>query len=335
MIQLRRIGLKSREVYPRGLPWRRPQALKTPTHPGSLDRPVSDWPGHRGAKPRGSSQQSPRRRTLRPLCAATFAALWLTLGPSRAWADEGVRPWRNDFDIRQLVEAGGPVGVLLAALSVATVALSLEHLFSLRRNSVAPKKLARQIFELCQQRQFRQAADTCSLDRSLLAYVLAAGLAEVESGYAAVEKAMEDACARYAARLYRKIDYLSVIGTLAPMLGLLGTVWGMMMAFTEFAAKVNVQVTELAPGISRALVTTLLGLAVAIPAYAASAYFRNRADEAISLCTQLAEQLFSGYRREQAARRRRARTLPMKSRSAAQQPRAAFPSVAIEREKSA
>ena len=91
------------------------------------------------------------------------------------------------------------------------------------------------------------------------------------------------------------------------MLGLLGTVWGMMIAFSEFASKANVQVTELAPGISTALVTTLLGLAVAIPAYAAFAYFRNRVDEGVSTCSQMADHLFLEYRRAQAARRRKAR----------------------------
>jgi biopolymer transport protein ExbB len=168
-----------------------------------------------------------------------------------------------------------------------------------------------------------------------LGLVVAAGLAEIDSGYAAVEKAMEDACAQHAGRLYRKIDYLSVIGTLSPMLGLLGTVWGMMLAFSEFASKANVAVTELAPGISTALVNTLFGLAVAIPAYAAYAYFRNRVDEALANCSQVAEHIFFEYRRDQAARRRKARAQQLKARVDRERLRPAFPPVAIEREKSA
>jgi len=256
--------------------------------------------------------------------------------PKLAWADEGPHGWRANLNIRQLFEAGGVVGVVLAALSVAMVALVIEHLFSLRASALNPRKLAEQVHQLMNERQFKIAAKLCRDDGSLLGFVLAAGLSEVGSGYALVEKAMEDACAQYAARLYRKIDSLSVIGTLSPMLGLLGTVWGMMIAFSEFASKANVQVTELAPGISTALVTTLLGLAVAIPAYAAFAHFRNRVDEGVSTCSQMADHLFLEYRRAQAARRRKARTVQLQPpRSAGDYGRPAFPSVAIEREKSA
>jgi biopolymer transport protein ExbB/TolQ len=102
----------------------------------------------------------------------------------------------------------------------------------------------------------------------------------------------------------------------------------MMIAFSEFASKANVQVTELAPGISTALVTTLMGLAVAIPAYAAFAHFRNKVDEGVATCSQMADHLFLDYRRAQAARRR-------KLRAAGDYGRPTFPSVAIEREKSA
>ena len=264
-----------------------------------------------------------------------LAALLLVALPKLAWAGDGPHGWRANLDVRQLFEAGGVVGIVLAALSVAMLALILEHLFSLRAGAVNPRKLAQQVHQLMHERQFKIAAKLCRDDGSLLGFVLAAGLSEIGSGYALVEKAMEDACAQYSARLYRKIDSLSVIGTLSPMLGLLGTVWGMMMAFSAFATKANVQVTELAPGISTALVTTLMGLAVAIPAYAAFAYFRNRVDEAVSTCSQLADHLFFEYRRAQVARRRKARAVQFQQRPESDYGRPAFPSVAIEREKSA
>jgi biopolymer transport protein ExbB len=264
-----------------------------------------------------------------------FAGLIVLAAPALAQADGPLPPGFANLDFRKLIEAGGGVGVIIAALSVGMVALVFEYLISLRRGATIPRRLAERLQQLVSQRQFKLAADECRDNRSLLGLVIAAGLVEIDSGYAAVEKAMEDACAQQAARLYRKIDYLSVIGTLSPMLGLLGTVWGMMLAFSEFASKANVAVTELAPGISTALVNTLFGLAIAIPAYAAYAYFRNRVDEAVANCSQVADHIFLEYRRDQAARRRKARALLSKARGERERFRPAFPPVAIEREKSA
>jgi biopolymer transport protein ExbB len=281
---------------------------------------------------RPCSLLSIRLRRARGCC---FAVLGLCLTPTLARADSGPSHGLANLDFHKLIGAGGGVGVVIGALSIGMAALVFEYLISLRRGATIPRKLAERLSELVGQRQFKQATNECRQSGSLLGLVVAAGLAERDSGYAAVEKAMEDACAQYAGRLYRKIDYLSVIGTLSPMLGLLGTVWGMMLAFSEFASKANVAVTELAPGISTALVTTLLGLAVAIPAYAAYAYFRNRVDEAVANCSQVAEHIFFEYRRDQAARRRKTRALQLRARALPERMHPAFPPVAIEREKSA
>ena len=91
------------------------------------------------------------------------------------------------------------------------------------------------------------------------------------------------------------------------MLGLLGTVWGMILAFMEFEQKANPQVSELAPGIYRALVTTLFGLWVAVPAVASFAYFRNRIDELVAQTALLAEHVFADSKRMLAVRRREER----------------------------
>jgi biopolymer transport protein ExbB len=120
-----------------------------------------------------------------------------------------------------------------------------------------------------------------------------------------VEKAMEDAAAEQSARLLRKIEYLSVIGSIATMLGLLGTVWGMILAFMEFERKANPQISELAPGVYKALVTTLQGLIVAIPANVAFAYFRNRIDELVAQTSLMAEHVFADYKRSAAGAARK------------------------------
>jgi len=114
---------------------------------------------------------------------------------------------------------------------------------------------------------------------------------------------MEDTAAEQTAKISRRVEYLSVISTLAPMLGLMGTVWGMILAFMEFEQKANPQISELAPGIYKALVTTLQGLAVAIPSIGALAFFRRRIDDLAMESTLMAGQIFADQRRTMQKRR--------------------------------
>ncbi|WP_166826019.1 MotA/TolQ/ExbB proton channel family protein [Thalassoroseus pseudoceratinae] len=212
----------------------------------------------------------------------------------------------GELDLRELFRAGGLVGVIIVGLSVATVALVVEHILSIRRSALMPKGLAEHTHNLILRGQFEEAKQACHENPSFLGNVIAAGVSEAEIDYSSIEKAMEDSATEQSARLFRKIEYLNVIGTLAPMLGLLGTVWGMINAFLEFEAKSNPQVSELAPGIYKALVTTLLGLSVAVPAFAAFAFFRNRIDELVAESSLTAEQVFADYRRQLVQRRRTA-----------------------------
>jgi biopolymer transport protein ExbB len=213
------------------------------------------------------------------------------------------------LDAWALLEAGGTIGWIIVALSVAMFALLFEHLITIRQATLVPASLAETLHREISSGSFRQADETCRNDSSFLGRVVSAGLAEVQLGYPAVEKAMEDAAQQQAARLFRRLEYFTVIGTIAPMLGLLGTVWGMILAFMEFEAKPNPTVSELAPGIYRALVTTLQGLCVAIPSLAAYAVLRNRLDELVATGVLMAEHVFSNFKRG-LARRAEARKPP-------------------------
>lgn len=236
-------------------------------------------------------------------------------GGDNAAGSDGVRPEGEQpaeassesaasrLDIREIIQTGGAVGYVILALSVAMVALIFEHIISIRRSALMPRGLAETVHGKIAENQFEQARQACREHPSYLGHVLSAGLADVSLGYAAVEKSMEDAGTEQSARLFRKIEYLNVIGTLAPMLGLLGTVWGMINAFLEFETKANPQVSELAPGIYKALVTTLLGLGVAVPALAAFAILRNRIDELVAEGSLLAEHVFADHKRMSAQRR--------------------------------
>ena len=236
------------------------------------------------------------------LCGLFAAPLIAADGDDPAAAAE--RPAAPTIDIRQLFQDGGAIGYIIVALSLVMVALVFEHLLTIRRRNLNPTGMAEDIQRLIQAGQFKVAEERCRASSSLLGYLLGAGLSEVDLGYSAVEKAMEDAAAEQSARLMRKIEYLSMISTVAPMLGLMGTVWGMILAFMEFERKANPQVSELAPGIYKALVTTLFGLIVAIPAISAFGFFRNRIDELIAQTALTAEHVFADFKRATALRKR-------------------------------
>ena len=213
----------------------------------------------------------------------TMAALLVCLIPETSWAaveDPIFRQGR--LEVRALLRAGGLVGYVIIALSIAHVAMIVEHVMTVGRNTMIPPGLADEVQKLLNAEKIPQALELAQKSPSFLGYLLSAGLHEAPFGYQAVEKAMEDAAIEQSARLSRKIEYLSLIGVLGPLLGLMGTVWGMIQAFSEFAEKANPQTADFAPGISEALVTTMFGIFLSVPAQTAFALCRNRIDEYVA-----------------------------------------------------
>lgn len=234
------------------------------------------------------------------------------------------------IDLIEMARAGGLIGGVILVLSLSMVYLVMEHLLSIRRNAIVPQELAEAVHRHLSERKIEEAREACKHKPSFLAHVIGSGLSVIEFSYSDVEKAMEDAATEQAARLFRKIEYLHLIGTLAPMLGLLGTVWGMILAFMEFESKANPAVSELAPGIYRALVTTMMGLTVAVPAFAFFAIFRNRIDEFVAEASLTAEYVFTEFRRDEARRKKKAKDKDRYGKL--DDPELRVPSIAVERE---
>lgn len=210
-----------------------------------------------------------------------------------------------DLGFWEIVFSGGPVGIVIMlsiiGLSVIAVYLIIEQLLTLRAKEIMPAGLADEVRQLLSQGRVQDAEQLCRNRPSPLSFVLISGLSEIDFGWTAMEKAMEDAVAEQAAKLYRKIEYLSVIGNLAPMCGLLGTVTGMILAFRQVAISQGAAgADDLAEGIYSALVTTVAGLIVAIPALGAFAVFRNRVDQLIAETAYLSQHVFAPVRRRTA-----------------------------------
>ena len=215
----------------------------------------------------------------------------------------GTQPGTDDSDSSRsfwgILVAGGPVGMLIVLLSIAAMALVIEHLVTIRAPILMPPGLDEEVYALLAAGQPAQAHERCRTQPGFLSYVLGAGLAETDGGWPAIEKAMEDATAEQSARLFRKIEYLSVIGNIAPMMGLLGTVIGMIFAFRELSDTQQgvARAADLAEGIYLALITTVEGLIVAIPSLAAFAVFRNRVDHLVAEVTYVAQHVMAPLKR--------------------------------------
>ncbi len=189
----------------------------------------------------------------------------------------------NVGDLKSLWElflAGGPLMWPITVMSFLVVAFGLERLVALRRGRFVPAALAMKLRLIADGSPFdpRQVAAWCDADRSVLATVVRAMLARLGRPLPEVEHAVETTSNREASRLYANIRPISLAVTITPLLGLLGTVQGMIIAFYTTAnlqAGAN-RAAELASGIYLALITTFAGLCVAIPAAIIAHYLEGR-----------------------------------------------------------
>jgi biopolymer transport protein ExbB len=167
--------------------------------------------------------------------------------------------------------------VVFLGLSFALVAVFVMNVLTARREYILPAQLIEGFEAQLNAKNYQGAYELAKSDESFLGKVLSAGLARISSGYPQAVEAMQEVGEEENMRLDHRLSYLALIGTISPMFGLLGTVDGMVQAFNVIAeSTVSPKPAQLAQGISTALVTTLVGLWLAIPAIAAFNILRNR-----------------------------------------------------------
>ena len=189
------------------------------------------------------------------------------------------------------------IGGILWALSILTVAIIVQYFIAIRRENIIPEVVLKQVRDLFEAREYREVIEVTSTEPSFLSYVVHASLSEAAHGYPAMERAMEEAADERTTKLLRQTEWLNLIGNISPMLGLLGTVWGMIRAFFKIVQAAGTPKPEdLAGDIGIALVTTLLGLAIAIPSLAVYAVMRNRIDSLSAETLVTSSELISTFR---------------------------------------
>ncbi|MEX1025632.1 MAG: MotA/TolQ/ExbB proton channel family protein [Planctomycetota bacterium] len=217
--------------------------------------------------------------------------------PVFALQDAPATAGSEDLSVGGLIASSGPFGWALIVLSVVSLALVIENVVSLKRDKLAPPELIDEIQALFDEGQFQEAMDLCENEPTFLTRICSAGIAKIGHDFEVMEKSIEEMGDEEAVKLHQKVGWLSLIANVAPMLGLLGTVSGMVLAFNTIATSGgNASPAELANGISQALLTTLFGLIVAIPTTAAFAYVRNNLVRSVIEVGAIIEDLFERFR---------------------------------------
>lgn len=194
-------------------------------------------------------------------------------------------------------DALGPLYMLIfLGLSFTLVALFVMNLLTARRENVCPASLIEGFEAHLDEKQYQEAYELAKSDESFLGHVLSAGLAKLSAGYPQAIESMQEIGEEENMKLEHRLSYMALIGTLSPMVGLFGTVHGMIKSFQTIATGGSTpKASDLADGISTALFTTLVGLAIAIPALAAFNILKNRIQRLVLEVGHSSEELMGRF----------------------------------------
>ncbi len=190
---------------------------------------------------------------------------------------------------------------MLAAASIAGTALSIDAMIQVREQKVCPPETVEHLRTLISGRQFKELMDFTATDTTFVSKALYAGVRRAHLKYPAMREAMDTEMGEQTASLFRRLEPLNVIGNIGPLLGLLGTVLGMIMAFYAMMEKGGTpKPAELAGGIGTALWHTFFGLFVAIPSLVIYGFYRTKADKITKRAALVSEELLELLRPESA-----------------------------------
>jgi len=207
-----------------------------------------------------------------------LAPVWQTARAQDA-ADTGladVTPVQDNLFVH-IVKSAGPVfGTVLGLMSVCLVALIVLLAMDLRMTVAIPPHFVEEFTDTVNKRKFKEAFDLARSDPSFLAKVLTGGMSRLQYGIEDAREAALNMVESLRSGKEQLNNYTAVICSMGPLIGLVGTVFGMILSFKELARGGKVDAARLADGISHALVITMLGIGIAVPGLFFNAFFRNR-----------------------------------------------------------
>ena len=189
-----------------------------------------------------------------------------------------------------------PEGAIITLLSMWMIAVILAGVLTLRHGQMIPPELVEQVDDLLKKKQAKAALEACQASDSLVGKMMTAGISRVGRGFQPAMDYVGDVGQEEAMKLQHKLSYLSVIGAISPMLGLMGTVRGMIRAFEQLSVSgAQPSPAQLSGSIQLALVTTFEGLVVAVPALFAYSLFRNHLARTVTEADMVVAELMSRF----------------------------------------
>ena len=210
---------------------------------------------------------------------------------------EPAAPVQGETYLAWMYRSLGPFySIVFLALSFTLVALVVMNILLARREALMPSQLIESFDSLLNEKKYQEAYELAKNNDSFLGQVLSAGMARLSAGYSQALQAMQEVGEEENMKLEQRLSYIALIGTISPMVGLLGTVQGMIASFSVIArSPTTPKPSELAAGISTALFTTLVGLFIAIPAIALYSILRNRIARLVLEVGTVSEGLMSRF----------------------------------------
>ncbi len=218
------------------------------------------------------------------MCLVLMGIFFSFTGGDLSFAEGPLKPYIDSFQqakegmtLWETIQTGGFVMVVLALLSMAGVSSIVYNFMTLKVSNFSPVDFTENVIKKLEGGQLEAVRSLCRQESNIIANIVMAGLEKKHRGVVFAREAMENCARKEINRLWQKISYLADISSVAPLIGLLGTVLGMIQAFNVIAFQsAVVKPMLLAGGISKAMITTAGGLIVAIPAMLFHSFFKGK-----------------------------------------------------------
>ncbi len=217
-----------------------------------------------------------RRLAFVGLALVAVLIVLASANPALAQEGEGASKASGNIFVHIMSSAGWLFGPILVITSVVLIALCVLLALDLRMSVAIPPGFVDEFIDTVNKRRFKEAFDMARNDSSFLGRVLTAGMSRLQYGLEDAREAATNMLESIRSSKEQLNNYTAVIGSLGPLIGLVGTVLGMIRSFQVLASGTAINASKLAEGIAEALSITFLGIAVSVPAIFFNAFFRNR-----------------------------------------------------------